>query len=173
MGVSKVQKPDGTALVDLTGDNVTAETLGAGATAHGADGEPITGTASFGGGLPDTVTAGDTPVLFNPDMASATSSSALTATSVSLTVPRAGTWRFTYITSDCYQTVITSRLYKNGTAAGTQHQSKYNAVWTDDITCAAGDAITIWLKGGTQVGSTVGSAGRLAACINWDNGFAG
>lgn len=171
MGVNKVQKPDGTVMADLTGDSVTAATLAQGATAHGADGEPITGSASFGGGIPNPVTAGDTPVLFNPAMATATSSSALTATSVNLTVPRAGTWRFTYVTSDCYQTAITSRLYKNGTAAGTQHASQYNAVWTDDITCAAGDTITIWLKGGTQVGSKVGSAGRLAACINWDNGF--
>lgn len=171
MGVSKVQKPDGTVMADLTGDSVTAATLAQGATAHGADGEPITGAASFGGGVPNPVTAGDTPVLFNPAIAKATSSSALIATSVSLTVPRAGTWRFTYVTSDCYQTAITSRLYKNGVAAGAQHASQYNAVWTDDIACAAGDTIIIWIKGGTQMGSTVGSAGRLAACIDWDNGF--
>ena len=158
-------------LVDISGDTVARATLAQGATAHGADGEPITGTASFGGGIPDTVSAGDTPVLFNPAIAKATSSSALIATSVSLTVPRAGTWRFTYVTSDCYQTAITSRLYKNGVAAGAQHASQYNAVWTDDIACAAGDTIIIWVKGGTQMGSMVGSAGRLAACIDWDNGF--
>lgn len=34
-------------LIDLTGDNVKAETLLKGATAHGADGEPIAGTCDF------------------------------------------------------------------------------------------------------------------------------
>lgn len=171
MGVSKVDAAGGHVYIDLTSDTVTAATLGAGITAHGADGEPITGTATFGGGIPSPVTPGDTPVLFNPAIAKATSSSSLTATSVSLTVPRAGTWRFKYCTSDCYQTAITSRLYKNGVAAGTQHASQYNATWTDDIQCAAGDTVTIWIKGGAQLRQTVGSAGRLAACIDWDNGF--
>lgn len=171
MGVNKVQKADGTVLVDISGDTVARATLAMGVTAHAKNGKQIQGEATFGGGVPNPVTAGDTPVLFNPAIAKATSSSALIATSVSLTVPRAGTWRFIYVTSDCYQTAITSRLYKNGVAAGAQHASQYNAVWTDDIACAAGDTIIIWIKGGTQMGSTVGSAGRLAACIDWDNGF--
>lgn len=33
-----------TVLVDLSGDNVTADSLLTGHTAHGADGEPVTGT---------------------------------------------------------------------------------------------------------------------------------
>lgn len=43
MGVSKVVYGDST-LIDLTSDTVTAQNLLAGATAHGANGEPITGT---------------------------------------------------------------------------------------------------------------------------------
>ena len=52
MGVSKVQinNADGTknVLVDLTGDTVTADMLAKGVTAHGADGELVTGTIKEG-----------------------------------------------------------------------------------------------------------------------------
>jgi hypothetical protein len=43
MGNSKIVY-GGRALIDLTNDTVTAETLAEGTTAHGADGEPIVGT---------------------------------------------------------------------------------------------------------------------------------
>ena len=49
MGVSKVVYGDST-LIDLTSDTVTAQNLLAGATAHGANGEPITGTYTPSGG---------------------------------------------------------------------------------------------------------------------------
>lgn len=42
--VNKVDLADGTTLVDLTGDTVTAGVLLSGYTAHGADGSPVTGT---------------------------------------------------------------------------------------------------------------------------------
>lgn len=45
MGNSKVQLANGTVLMDLTGDTVTAATLAEGVTAHDASGEPITGVA--------------------------------------------------------------------------------------------------------------------------------
>lgn len=44
--VNKVQLADGSVLVDLTSDTVTADKLMSGFTAHGADGSEITGTAS-------------------------------------------------------------------------------------------------------------------------------
>lgn len=47
MGNSKIILGDET-LIDLTSDTVTAATLLAGITAHGADGSPITGTAIGG-----------------------------------------------------------------------------------------------------------------------------
>lgn len=46
MGASKVIY-GGKTIIDLTTDNVTAEKLLVGATAHGADGEPIEGTCDF------------------------------------------------------------------------------------------------------------------------------
>lgn len=57
MGVSKVEinNSDGTknVLVDLTGDTVTANDLAEGITAHGADGEEITGTLKNVGDIVD------------------------------------------------------------------------------------------------------------------------
>lgn len=41
---SKVVLSDGTVLIDLTSDTITASDLASGVTAHGADGAPITGT---------------------------------------------------------------------------------------------------------------------------------
>lgn len=53
--VSKVGLSDGTVLMDLTGDTVTAATLLSGTTAHGKDGAPITGTCAY-----DSDTSDDT-----------------------------------------------------------------------------------------------------------------
>ncbi len=53
--VSKVGLSDGTILIDLTGDTVTAATMLSGTTAHGKDGAPITGTCDY-----DSNTSNDT-----------------------------------------------------------------------------------------------------------------
>ena len=45
--VSKVVLSNGTTLIDLTGDTITASDLLTGITAHGKDGAPITGTCSY------------------------------------------------------------------------------------------------------------------------------
>ena len=45
--VSKVVLSNGTTLIDLTGDTITASDLRTGITAHGKDGAPITGTCSY------------------------------------------------------------------------------------------------------------------------------
>ena len=45
--VSKVQKSDGTVLIDISQDTVTAAGLAQGLTAHGADGAAITGTSTY------------------------------------------------------------------------------------------------------------------------------
>lgn len=47
MGNSKVELSDGRVLMDLTGDTVTAASLASGVTAHGANGEPVVGTATI------------------------------------------------------------------------------------------------------------------------------
>lgn len=58
MANSKVVLGDGTVLIDLTADTVEASKLASGYTAHGADGEPITGTNTF-----DSDTSGDTATM--------------------------------------------------------------------------------------------------------------
>ena len=62
MGVSKVVYGS-TTLIDLTGDTVTAADLTSGKTAHGADGERITGTSTKDSDTRDG-TAGTAEILF-------------------------------------------------------------------------------------------------------------
>lgn len=47
MAISKVVKSNGDVLIDLTADTITAADLASGKTAHGADGEQITGTNTY------------------------------------------------------------------------------------------------------------------------------
>lgn len=61
MAISKVIY-GGKTLLDLTADNVTAEKLLKGSTAHGADGEPITGTCDYDANTQDA-TAADAEIL--------------------------------------------------------------------------------------------------------------
>lgn len=61
MGVSKVVY-GGNTLIDLTADTIKAENLLAGYTAHGADGEVITGVCSYDADTQDA-TAADTEIL--------------------------------------------------------------------------------------------------------------
>lgn len=166
----------GEAKIDLTGVTATAQTVLAGYTAHGADGEAFTGQAAAGGGTPGTIAAGDTIVMINPAVALASSSSALTATGISLQVPKAGTYRFLWFVSNGYSgTTRYSRLYRNGTAVGSQQSTSGTADgnYSLDLACAAGDTVEIWLRGGKSAfGSTIyGCAGMLAACIDWDLGI--
>lgn len=44
---NKVQLSDGTVLIDITGDTVTANTLLSGITAHDRSGAPVTGSVTF------------------------------------------------------------------------------------------------------------------------------
>lgn len=60
MGNSKVVLGDGTVLIDLTADTVTAAKLLYGYTAHGADGDSVTGSCTFDADTSDaTATASE------------------------------------------------------------------------------------------------------------------
>lgn len=134
----------------------------------------VVGTLESGGGLPATIVAGDTPVLLCPTlMYKPSNSSSLTSTGMSLTIPRAGTYRIKWgheIDQD--SGTIRTQLYRNGTAIGTQ-QSKSNgaASCSLDVVCAAGDTITLYARAGSYWGYACGACGGLVACIDWDNGF--
>ena len=173
MAVSKVVY-GGNTLIDLTGDTVAADKLLSGYTAHDAAGNAITGTATAGGGgLPAEIVAGDTPVLMDGRVVTAISSS-YNATAMTITIPKAGTYRFKWSMGGAYSGYTrATRLHKNGVAAGTEHSdsTQSDIYCTDDIECAAGDVMTMYVKGYNYWGKYYGTAGNLVACIEWDNGF--
>ena len=174
MAINKIVKSDGTVLIDLTGDTLTPQTLLAGFTALNAAGEVIEGAAQSAGGLPDVITAGDTPILMNPTTVEPASSSSLSATGISITIPKSGTYRFKWEVSAGYGTTRYTQLYKNGTAVGSQQtasSSEEAKVFLQEIACAAGDTVEIYCRGGSSWGAVTGATGRLTACIDWDNGF--
>lgn len=121
------------------------------------------------GGLPAVIRAGDTPVLMCHDAFKATGTSALVQSDVSLTMPRAGTYRFKWGIGagegSGYE--VKSRLYVNGSAKGTEHSSQTPEVCTEDLTVSANDVVTLWVRGYSDSG-TWGSVSDLTACIDWN-----
>lgn len=172
MAVSKVVY-GGNTLIDLTGDTVAADKLLSGYTAHDAAGNAITGTATAGGGgLPAEIVAGDTPVLMDSGSYQASGTS-LANSGLSITLPIAGTYRIKWTVAggggSSYS--IKSQIYKNGTAQGSTITTTYAQACSIDLTCAAGDVITLYFAGYSYWGTIYGGCGGLCACIDWDNGF--
>lgn len=174
MGISKIQRGDGTAIFDISGDTVTAETLAQGATAHGANGTQITGTATAGVTPPETISAGDQIVAINPKMGIRGSTS-MWATGCSITISKAGEYRFNWLLCDGLQgRTFRSQLYKNGTAisgAMISISGATQSIGTAVVACNAGDKIEVYTTGRTISNVFYGCAGNLAACINWDIGL--
>lgn len=134
----------------------------------------ISGDVGGGLELPETITAGNTPILFNGAVKNASGSN-LSNTGISITVPLAGTYRFkwTMAGGDPDEDAIKSRLYKNGTAVGTQKSTTGSLACSEDLACAAGDTVTLYFGGYEYWSSYYGGVGGLCACINWNNGFTG
>lgn len=135
-------------------------------------------TSSGGSTLPDTIVAGDTPVLAN-FTAVKTQSNTEVDLGLSLTMPKAGTYRF-YV--PCGKGgysggTITVYLYKNGTqvaenALPTNDDTKLTPSF--DLECAAGDVVDVWAKCDKSGYMTYTLyVGGLIACIDWNNGFGG
>ena len=166
-------------LIDLTSDTVTADKLAKGYTAHDASGNPITGTMESGsGGIPSVITAGDTPVLMNSLGILADRSESVLSTGISLTVSKAGTYRFkTYVYNEYSSEVSWGKyysaikFYRNGVSTDTYQTiaGKYAGVKYADIECQAGDTIEIYASSADTSYKT--AVLSLSACISWDNGF--
>lgn len=129
--------------------------------------------ASSGGvTVPSTITAGDTPVLVSSTMAYTCTATSMTKTGISVTVPRAGTYRFKF---SCGRTntsgTWTAQLYKNDSAVSgaTATWSQYQGTYNGTITCNANDTIEIYAR--SRGSSYRLIVGHLTACIDWDTGF--
>lgn len=134
-----------------------------------------------GGGVPSPITAGNFPVLINPATVVGESYNALAPTGITLTIPRAGTYRFRWMASHSVQTTpagsqtsVYTQLYKNGTAVGSPTATvNHDAdICSADVTCNAGDTVEIWMQA-VNVNAVVmrlssGACGLLTACINWN-----
>ena len=186
-----------TALSNL-GD-ATASDVKKGKTFTSANGLKLTGTheeSSSGGGsgtgLPDTITAGDTPIWSKTcnvsTSSSSTSKSALfSGSSVYFKAPKAGTYRFKFTgwTNTTSGTKY-ARVYLS-TASNTQNNPSGVTWWEDlplsnetdltvyiDATLTEGQRIWFFGKSSTGVAAgVVGSVGKfynIQVCINWDNG---
>ena len=171
MPVSKVVY-DGSSLIDLTGDTVAADKVLSGYTAHDKAGNAVTGTHVCSG-LPSTISVGDTPVAMCQGISYALNNDSMNPTEMTLTIKRAGSYRFKWllIFIPATSSLATTQIYKNGSAAGVSHDSSDNEVVTQDVECAAGDVVTIYMKGHNKQHSRYGGVANMTACINWDNGM--
>ena len=124
---------------------------------------------SSGGGLPDTIIAGDTPIIASNVMVKTIADSNLTATGIKIVVPKTGTYRFKFA---CGRTNITgdwtTQLYKNGSAisGAVSTWSSYEGYCIADVSCDSGDEIEIYAQSrGTNYKNIIG---QLVACIDWN-----
>lgn len=124
---------------------------------------------SSGGGLPDTVEAGDTPIIASNVIVKTISDSNITATGIKIVVPKTGTYRFKFA---CGRTNITgdwtTQLYKNGFAISNAvvTWSNYEGYCIADVSCDSEDEIEIYAQSrGANYRNIIG---QLVACIDWN-----
>lgn len=131
--------------------------------------------SSSGSGLPNTIIAGDTPVIANWTGMNITSTT-MTDTKISITIKKAGTYRFkipAVAKSSFSSGSPTVSLYKNGTSANsTTITSSTVECISFDLECAVGDVISVYAKAvGSNYSSTTVTVFGLIACIDWANGL--
>ena len=124
---------------------------------------------SSGGGLPDTIIAGDTPIIASNVMAKTITDSNMTATGIKIVVPKTGTYRFKFA---CGRTNITgdytTQLYKNGVeiSGAVATWSNYEGYCIADVSCDSEDEIEIYAQSrGANYRNIIG---QLVACIDWN-----
>ena len=125
--------------------------------------------SSGGTGLPDTIIAGDTPIIASNVMVKTISDSKITATGIKIVVPKTGTYRFKFA---CGRTNLTgdwtTQLYKNGSAisGAVSTWSNYEGYCIADVSCDSGDEIEIYAQSrGANYRNIIG---QLVACIDWN-----
>ena len=120
-------------------------------------------------GLPDTIIAGDTPIIASNAVVKTISDIDSVATGVKIVVPKTGTYRFKFA---CGRTNITgdwtTQLYKNGSAisGAVSVWSNYEGYCIADVSCDSGDEIEIYAKSrGSNYRNIIC---QLVACIDWN-----
>ncbi len=121
------------------------------------------------GGLPDTIVAGDTPIL-GSFVGKTVSGTTDTATGLQVTVPKTGTYRFyiAAVRSSSYSMgssgTPTITLYKNGASASeaTTVPTTNTSPISIDLECAANDVIEVYAKG---AGSSYSAVSVAAICL--------
>jgi len=131
--------------------------------------------SSSGSGLPNTIIAGDTPVIANWTGKNITATTA-TDTGIAITIKKAGTYRFkipAVAKSSFSSGSPTVSLYKNGTSANsTTITSSTVECISFDLECAVGDVISVYAQAvGSNYSSTTVTVFGLIACIDWANGL--
>lgn len=131
--------------------------------------------SSSGSGLPNTIIAGDTPVIANWTGMNITSTT-MTDTKISITIKKAGTYRFkipAVAKSSFSSGSPTVSLYKNGDSANsTTITSSTVECVSFDLECTVGDVISVYAKAvGSNYSSTTVTVFGLIACIDWANGL--
>lgn len=103
-------------------------------------------------------------------------STTMTDTKISITIKRAGTYRFkipAVAKSSFSSGSPTVSLYKNGDSANsTTITSSTVECISFDLECAVGDVISVYAKAvGSNYSSTTVTVFGLIACIDWANGL--
>lgn len=148
------------------------ENIRSGVSILGVEGTLEEGNTEGSISLPDTIVAGDTPVLLWADTPEPLTSAQYTKTNAKLIIPKAGKYRIKYAITHSNATVDGyAMLYKNNVAQSDAAviSGGYTLCQSQNISCDEGDIITVRIKTGDMF--TPVWISYLAACIDWDNGF--
>lgn len=125
--------------------------------------------------IPDTPSAGNTPVDISGTTMAIIASADMTNTGISISIPKTGTYRFKYIGArTTVNNNITAKLYRTPSEGSPEAISGTDIVWetnnvggyyTGDIACTEDDVITVFGKVGSSGGKII--LGQLTASITW------
>lgn len=129
-----------------------------------------------GGGLPDVILPGSTPVKMSSDLGGGTNSTTDVTIGSSLTVSKAGTYRIRcsiFRSSNASSATWKLYLAKNGTRITSESPTwdtttRRTAEIVQDVTCAAGDVLQ--MRGSVSSNSYYIFCSPIVACIDWDLG---
>ena len=130
---------------------------------------------------PQSIIAGDTPVITNLGMFSSVSKEAYEEiVNSAIIIPKSGTYRIKFSCVNLDTTIFDATAYAQiwvnhveradgVTFSVPKKASATNFIYSEDIALSAGDIVTLALESSdTTYGTT--SMG-VSACINWNNGF--